>query len=71
MEKYEAQRYKEPVGNLEDTIAAILRSLECGGDQESNDDDLRVLIKQTCSQVLNLAFFIKHPQLIVSFKVVG
>ena len=43
-----AQRYKEPVeGNLEDAIAAIFRSLECGGDQESNDDDLRVLIKQT------------------------
>ena len=42
MEKYEAQRYKEPVERIfEDAIATILRSLECGGDQESNDDDLK------------------------------
>ena len=43
MEKYEAQRYKGPVeGNFEDaTTAAILGSLECCGDQESNGDDLR------------------------------
>ena len=36
IEKYEAQRYKGPVeGNFEDATAAILRSLKCGGDQES------------------------------------
>ena len=42
MEKYEAQRYKGPVeGNFEDATAAILRSLEYGGVQESNDDNLK------------------------------
>ena len=45
MEKYETQRYRETAeGNFED---AILRSLKCGADQESNDDNLKeiVLIK--------------------------